>query len=415
MRQIDDHSITCADPDRYPRPQVALAIFSYFTHGGLQRDCLQIGLALQQRGIDAEIVTGRLTSAAPDGIPLTVLGASGVTNHGRDHDFSMRFAIQRRLRYYDLVVGFDAMPNVDVYFAGQAPHGDRLASRRGIWRLLPRYRARVALETAVASGGGRTHILALTGNIVNALRSYYGTPEDRFTLIAPTVGAEFREPRDRQADRQSVQAEFGIRSDAPIVAFVGSRFNTKGLDRALRAFARARSQAPAGTTLVVIGADDPKPWQPLIERLGIARDLRIVGGRDDIARLMTAADLLLHPAREEATGGVLIEAMASGLPILCTAKCGYAPLVQQADAGQVLPEPFTQEALDAALTAILSTPRRETWSANGRRYVAEHVPKGWRQDAVDLIERMARERFARRPLLRPQGLGPRGFARRQVA
>ncbi|MGB0776294.1 MAG: glycosyltransferase, partial [Akkermansiaceae bacterium] len=58
------------------------------------------------------------------------------------------------------------------------------------------------------------------------------------------------------------------------------------------------------------------------------------GARDDVDEWMLAADMLIHPARMEAAGMVLTEALVQGLPVLCTENCGYAKHI--ADAGSVV-------------------------------------------------------------------------------
>jgi len=64
---------------------------------------------------------------------------------------------------------------------------------------------------------------------------------------------------------------------------------------------------------------------------------------------MLAADLLVHPARDEAGGVVLLEALAAGLPVVATDVCGYAHHIRAARAGIVLGTPFSQDELDRAV------------------------------------------------------------------
>ncbi|WP_163066577.1 glycosyltransferase, partial [Acinetobacter baumannii] len=65
--------------------------------------------------------------------------------------------------------------------------------------------------------------------------------------------------------------------------------------------------------------------------------VQILKGRSDIPRFLLGADLLIHPAYNENTGTVLLEALVSGLPVLVTDVCGYAHYIAEADAGRVLP------------------------------------------------------------------------------
>lgn len=69
---------------------------------------------------------------------------------------------------------------------------------------------------------------------------------------------------------------------------------------------------------------------------------------------MAAADLLLHPAYQEAAGIVLLEAVTAGLPVLTTCVCGYAHYIVDANCGAVIDEPFRQEALNEILLKALT-------------------------------------------------------------
>ena len=120
--------------------------------------------------------------------------------------------------------------------------------------------------------------------------------------------------------------------------------------------------------LVVVGNGKPEAYQRLARRLGIERQVHFTGGRDDVAMFYHAADLLLHPARTETAGHILVEALVCGLPVLVTANCGYAFHVEQAGAGLVCPYPFVQDTLDGQLAEALDADRRELWQTRARNY-----------------------------------------------
>ncbi len=71
---------------------------------------------------------------------------------------------------------------------------------------------------------------------------------------------------------------------------------------------------------------------------------------------MAAADLLLHPAYQEAAGIVLLEAITAGLPVLTTAVCGYAHYIVDANCGEAMTEPFRRDALNEVLLKALTQP-----------------------------------------------------------
>jgi UDP-glucose:(heptosyl)LPS alpha-1,3-glucosyltransferase len=147
-----------------------------------------------------------------------------------------------------------------------------------------------------------------------------------------------------------MRQSLGLEAQELALLLVGSGFITKGLDRAIHAVANVREAQPSvKVRLLVVGQDNERQFKRLSKRLGVADRVTFLGGRDDVADLMLGADLLVHPARAEAAGVVLLEAVVAGLPIVVTDVCGYAHHVKAARAGIVLPVPFSQAQLDRAV------------------------------------------------------------------
>lgn len=125
--------------------------------------------------------------------------------------------------------------------------------------------------------------------------------------------------------------------------------------------------------------------QRLAERSGVSADVIFTGPRDDVPRLLQAADLLLHPARTANAGTVLLEALVAGLPVLTTATCSYALHVDAAGAGVVLREPFRQAAFDLALRRMLEG-SLVAYRRRGLAYAARHDLHGQRRRVLAEID-----------------------------
>jgi UDP-glucose:(heptosyl)LPS alpha-1,3-glucosyltransferase len=174
---------------------------------------------------------------------------------------------------------------------------------------------------------------------------------------------------------------------------VGSGFSMKGFDRGLVAVAALPAQLRARVRVYVIGQDKPGPVRRLVKRLGLQQNVRLFPGRDDVPRFLQGADFLLHPARHENTGTIILEAVVAGLPVLTTATCGYAFHVEQAAAGLVVSSPFRQSVLDKTLRDMLCSDLRQTWSDNGIAYGKTQDLYGLPDTAAELIHQnvMARQ------------------------
>jgi UDP-glucose:(heptosyl)LPS alpha-1,3-glucosyltransferase len=130
----------------------------------------------------------------------------------------------------------------------------------------------------------------------------------------------------------------------------------------------------------------------MAERLGVAERVRIISGRNDVPRLMQAADVLVHPAYRENTGLVLIEAMMCGLPVLASDVCGYASHVAESGAGELALSPFDQTVFTHQVAEMLTSPRRDEWRALGRAHAAAVVAANDGSAEACLLEQFAQRK-----------------------
>ncbi len=373
--------------------KLALVLFRWFPHGGLQRDCLAIAQALAVRGHQVEILCGRWDGGRPDGIAVRVLGFSGWSNHGRNRRFAAAVAPILAAGGYDRVIGFDRMPGLDIYYAADRCYvAEALATRGMVSRMMPRFRAIAAFERAVFGRERATHVLLLHERQGEAYQRVYGTADDRLHVLPPSVARDRVRPADAPALRAATRAELGVHDDEFLLLLVASRYRTKGVDRAIAALSDLPPDLRSRTRLTVIGGDDRGPYESLARSLGVADRVALLGGRDDIVRFLCAADLMFHPARAENTGTVLLEALLCGLPVVCAGLCGFAPHVARAGAGIVLEEPYEQARAALALVRALDRPTLARWSAAALAHAQATDLHGGIDAAVALIETLPRVR-----------------------
>ena len=118
----------------------------------------------------------------------------------------------------------------------------------------------------------------------------------------------------------------------------------------------------------------------------MAESVSILSGRSDIPRFLLGADLLIHPAYNENTGTVLLEALVAGLPVLATAVCGYAHYIAEAEGGLVIPDPFVQSQLDSMLAEMLDDKgARVRWQTNALAFAQTADIYSNAERAADLI------------------------------
>ncbi|MBG6501965.1 glycosyltransferase family 4 protein [Pseudomonas aeruginosa] len=366
---------------------LAFILYKYFPFGGLQRDFMRIALECQRRGHDIRVYTLIWEGDVPDGFEVLVAPVRSIFNHRRNEKFTAWVRADLDRRPVQRVIGFNKMPGLDVYYAADACFEEKAQTLRNpLYRQWGRYRHFAGYERAVFDPASKTEILMISEVQQPLFVKHYGTQAERFHLLPPGISQDRRAPANAADVRAEFRREFGLEEDDLLLVQIGSGFKTKGLDRSLKALAALPKALRRRTRLIAIGQDDPKPFLLQIAALGLNDQVQILKGRSDIPRFLLGADLLIHPAYNENTGTVLLEALVSGLPVLVPDVCGYAHYLAEADAGRVRPSPFEQDSLNRLLAEMLEdAPARAAWARNGLAY-AEHADLySMPQRAADLI------------------------------
>lgn len=367
--------------------KLAFVLFKYFPFGGLQRNFMQIAETCRERGHEIRVYTLSWQGDAPPDFEIVIAPVKAMANHKRYERFVdwMRDDLARRP--VDRVVGFNKLPGLDVYYCADPCYEDKARTQRNpLYRLTPRYRHFAAFERSVFGKDNHATILMLSPAQQALFVRHYGTPAGRFRLLPPGISQDRRAPGNAAEIRAEFRAEFSLSDDDLLLVQIGSGFKTKGLDRSLRALAGLPVELKRRVRLIAIGQDEPRPFERQIRALGLGRQVTIFKGRDDIPRFLLGADLLIHPAYNENTGNVLLEAVVAGLPVLTTAACGYAHYIEDADAGRVVPLPFEQSTLDRTLAAMLADDAaRRRWASNGLDFADRADLYSRPQRAADII------------------------------
>lgn len=371
--------------------KLVFLLFEYFPFGGLQRDCLKTALVCASRGHEVTVLTRTWEGEKPAEIRIETYGRRGLTNMARNRHWLNQLRASLPSLDFDVVIGFNKMPGLDVYFGADPCFAHKVNESKPYWyRWFPRYRHYAALERAVFAPGQRTQILQLTPHEIPTYKRIYGTEDDRFHLLPPMAARHFFTEEERLLQRRRLRGGQGWPDDEFLLLFVGSDFRRKGLDRVLESMAALGSRLRRQTRLVVLGQCEPGRFARLAGRLGMAERVHFLGGRMDAPDWMLAADILVHPAYVETAGAVLVEALTHGLPVLTTETCGYAFHVQKAGAGVVMAEPFSPQAFQTSLRDLLtSVERRAECRRRALAYAATEDLYHCHQRAAEIIEATA--------------------------
>lgn len=164
------------------------------------------------------------------------------------------------------------------------------------------------------------------------------------------------------ADRTAL----GLPTGVPLSLFAGDiRTPRKNLDTVLKALMTVPEMH-----LAVVGTREGSPYPDMAARLGLADRVHFLGFRRDMAAIMRAVDVFVFPSRYEPFGIVVLEAMATGLPVVLAATVGAAEVVTP-DCGIILNDPEDVSGLADHLCRLAQEPKLRLTMGQAARCVAE--------------------------------------------
>ena len=226
-------------------------------------------------------------------------------------------------------------------------------------------------------------VTAVSANMAALLEEFL--PRRVRPALVPAFGVDteaFR-PAWKVADGPVVKPQ----AEAAAALFVGNVSGAKGVDVLLRALARCRSRC----TLTVVGSGPDLPAMEAMSReLGLAWRVRFLGRKDsrDIPSLMRQADFLVLPSRSEGRPNVVLEAMASGLPVIAT-PVGDVPELVSAGRTGLLVAREDAEGLAGAIDRLADDADLRSRMARAARACIESESLSWDRTA-EQFERIFR-------------------------
>lgn len=208
-----------------------------------------------------------------------------------------------------------------------------------------------------------------------------GVPNERVRVIL--CGIDLQEFSPGSVDRKTL----GLPEQVPLALFVGDiRTNRKNLDTVLHALVQVPNLhlvvvGTAGTTTI-------SPYPGLAAQLGLSERVHFRENEYPVSEFMRAVDLFVFPSRYEPFGLVVIEAMASGLPVITATTTGAAELVTP-ESGVVLSDSEDTNTLAQALSTLVNESDLRSRMGKAARAIAEqHSWASMAQTYVDLFEEL---------------------------
>jgi UDP-glucose:(heptosyl)LPS alpha-1,3-glucosyltransferase len=328
--------------------RLALIRQRYNPFGGAERFTAGIIAALGQE-VDLTVIT-RTWPADAIGRAITV-DPFHVGSAWRDAAFARGVRQVLARERFDLVQSHERIAGCDIFRAGDGVHRvyldqrARVAERfgRAALALNPHHRFVLAEEARMFAHPQLKAVVCNSRMVQDEIVSHFGLPRERLPVIYNAVDGERFRPAVQAGLRSPKRAAMALPDRGFVLLLVGSGFARKGVAMLLAALAGLPETAFA----VIVGGDKHLAhYQDMAHSLKVASRVRFTGPVEDVRPYYAAADAFVLPTLYDPFPNACLEAMACGLPVVTSAKCGAIDLIQSGKNG------FVVDALDLSLLTL---------------------------------------------------------------
>ena len=214
-----------------------------------------------------------------------------------------------------------------------------------------------------------TIIVTISNYSLEKIQKYYAIEQSKVRIVPNGVDIEKFKPRDPQAIRQKL----GLGNE-PCVLFVGSLILRKGLPFLVEA-AKKVVKDQADTKFLIVGEGPLRnQLSDSLETAKLSGSFKFIGNlKDDmLPAIYNCADVFVLPSIQEGQGIVLLEAQASGKPVVAFDIGGVNEAVQNNETGLLVKRGNIEALADALLKLLTDKTLREKMGSNGRKFVSEN-------------------------------------------
>jgi UDP-glucose:(heptosyl)LPS alpha-1,3-glucosyltransferase len=355
--------------------KLAIVRRNYNAYGGAERFVENLRAQLLRHGTSVSIIAENWAPTNDVLDSLVKIDVSGFSRAEQFRSFSKNAQIALSEKRFDVVQSHERLRGVDIFRLGDGVHAawlERCAkvSNRAasfIRKLDPYNREIIRVESQMAQDD-RLHFVATSKLVRDELKRFYNVPDNRVFMIPNGVDIKSYFPASADQKKQARKA-LGIPQTGKVVAFIGSDFARKGLWPLTEAIHMSQD-----LHLLVAGKDSSSgKLNRLIANAGKNSSIHYLGPRINIREILWASDVFALPSLYEPSSNAILEAMACGLPIVCTASVGNADIVKEGSCGYICDR--SPESILESLLNVLSSDRYVSLSANCLR-ATEQLAQG---------------------------------------
>jgi UDP-glucose:(heptosyl)LPS alpha-1,3-glucosyltransferase len=246
--------------------------------------------------------------------------------------------------------------------------------KRAVDSLVPRKRdflRHCRRQFALEHSLGKTFV-AISNTVADDFVRFHGIRPEQIAVVHNGVDCRRFSPAHREAHRSRMRRDLGIVDETVVFLVAAHNFRLKGVPQVIAAAARLAAEG-RDLHVLVLGGKRLAPWRRAAATVGLDGRATFAGTVKDPVPYFAAADAYVQPTYYDPCSLVLLEAAASGLPIVTTRRFnGAAELFREEDEILTIADPTDADALCERVDALFDARTREALGAGARRVALRH-------------------------------------------
>jgi UDP-glucose:(heptosyl)LPS alpha-1,3-glucosyltransferase len=376
--------------------KIAVIRQKYVNYGGAESFVANYAEAMAEEGHEIHIFANKWTASKHSNIHIHPVPAIKINSFIRSLSFAWFAGRAVRRGSFDIVQSHERIFSQDVFRAGDGCHKQWLELRNKnlsplkqlTLALSPFHWLILRLEKSIFETSACKKVIAISEMVKKDIQRHYRIPDKKIVVIYNGVSLQRFHPDKKKSQGQAVRRTLGVRPEETLILHVGSGFERKGTATLLRALEELPNLP---WRLALLGKAD---WVQKLQDLPQAIQKKIIplAPVDDVENYYASADLFVLPSIYEPFGNAVLEALATGLPVIVSRTCGSAEILTPDEEGMVLEDPEDFHQLADKISRLFDANLREIMGRKARTLAEQFTGKRNAQKMLEVYKTILEEK-----------------------
>ncbi|OQY01684.1 MAG: hypothetical protein B6I26_03555 [Desulfobacteraceae bacterium 4572_130] len=278
-----------------------------------------------------------------------------------------------RTEKFDIIHSHERLFNYDFLTHHGVPHKIWIKEIRKK-RLSLFDRALANIERIGITSMQRPHILPVSTITKKYILKQFNISDPIMTVINPGITVKKFAGTKAKEHKNKIRNNYGLTDNDIVILFVGMNFDIKGLGRLLKSIAifTNHGKKHLSLKLLVLGKGNKKKYLDIACDLKISDRVIFAGVSRNIEEYYPASDVFVLPSYLDAFGIVVLEAMASGLPVIISDGAGASDVVEHGITGYIIKNKNFEQEIIPLLFTLLDKEKRQKIGENAKLVAANY-------------------------------------------